>query len=145
MNKRTKPIAQIIIHASYSPTHLDIGADTIRQWHLERGFDDIGYHYVIRRDGTVEKGRPLEYIGAHCLGQNSDSIGICLVGGWEEKFDYTQFQMRALDDLVSSLLDTYGTIKKIAGHNEYTRKKACPCFNVAEFYKYDNMGLSGAK
>jgi len=114
---------------------MDIGADTIREWHVHgNGWNDIGYHYVIRRDGTVERGRPVEVAGAHTKGENLTSIGICLIGGrghnGKPEVNYTAAQWRALHDTVVRLRARFG-IKagKVYGHNDFS-SKACPCFNV---------------
>lgn len=74
----------VVWHCSATRPGLDIGAHEIREWHLSRGFDDIGYHLVIRRDGTLETGRSLDSIGAHVAGHNADSVGICMVGGLDQ-------------------------------------------------------------
>lgn len=73
-----REVQKHIIHCSDS-TFGDVAE--IRRWHIARGFNDVGYHFVIRRDGEVEMGRTLETIGAHCKGHNTNSIGTCLVGG----------------------------------------------------------------
>jgi N-acetyl-anhydromuramyl-L-alanine amidase AmpD len=98
---RNKP-SKIILHSSDTPPSMDIGVAEIRQWHLERGFRDIGYHYVIRRNGIVELGRHEDIKGAHCKdgGGNNDSLGICLVG--RDKWTYNQ---------IESLCKLYGNIR----------------------------------
>lgn len=126
-----RDITKIIIHCSATPTDMDIGAEEIRGWHLARGWKDIGYHYVIRRDGTLEEGRPLEEHGAHTLGFNIGSIGICLVGG-EDRFDFTLDQMDVLVDLVEELEEKFPDAT-VHGHNEFS-SKACPQFDVAAFF-----------
>lgn len=133
---QTRPlekISQIILHCSATPSTMDIGAKEIRQWHLSQGWIDIGYHYVIRRDGTLEIGRPLEAVGAHCSGQNKDSIGICLVGGGlngEDKY-FTDAQFETAANLIRELQEKLGWMQ-IFGHNHYANK-ACPVFDVSEF------------
>ena len=109
--------------------------DEIRRWHVEdRGWRDIGYHYLIDRDGTVAKGRPVEQVGAHCKGHNTGTIGISLFGGHgsseRDKFsdNFTVEQNVALRELIANLSDTYG-VKKVTGHNQYAAK-ACPGFDV---------------
>lgn len=131
----------IIIHCSATPPSMDIGAEEIRKWHLERGFSDIGYHYVIKRNGELEVGRPLDKPGAHCKGHNARSIGVCLVGGAEKQggklisaCNFTELQWSALDLLVSSLLEKYPSIQSVRGHNEFAAKD-CPCFDVQEWLK----------
>ena len=77
-------ITTIAVHCAATTPDMDIGAATIDRWHKERGFSSIGYHYVIRRDGTLETGRPLNTPGAHVQGHNAHSIGICLAGGVDQ-------------------------------------------------------------
>lgn len=112
---------------------MDIGVEEIRQWHLEKGWTDIGYHYVIRRDGNVEEGRQDDQMGAHVKGYNQVTLGICLVGGWKGKFDFTRKQMDALEALVSALLLKY---KKavVKGHRDIDNKKTCPGFDVPQWW-----------
>ena len=78
-----REIKQIHIHCSATKTD-NISASTIRRWHLQRGWSDIGYHYVIGLDGKIEAGRPVSKIGAHAKGYNKTSIGICYIGGLSE-------------------------------------------------------------
>src|SRR5690625_2478479 len=77
----------IVAHCSASPPSQDIGVKEIDRWHRARGFFEVGYHAVIRRDGTLELGRDWDDIGAHARegGFNRTSIGVCLVGGVSEK------------------------------------------------------------
>lgn len=110
-------------------------ADCIRTWHVEeRGWNDIGYHYVIARDGEIATGRPLRVMGAHCYGHNKHSVGICLLGGARSAADdtfaehFTPAQDIALRDLLAKLKAEHG-VTRITGHNEYARK-ACPGFQV---------------
>lgn len=116
---------------------MDIGAAEIERWHRARGFFGIGYHYVIRRNGQLEKGRPLEKAGAHAEGYNANSIGICLVGGIDDKGkpqnNFTDAQWTELKRLVSELTEKYGALK-IIGHNEVAHK-ACPSFSVPKWLK----------
>lgn len=133
-----RSIEAIIIHCAATPSDMDIGVDTIRRWHVdERGFDDVGYHYVIRRDGTVERGRPEETPGAHVAGHNSRTLGICLVGGQgkdgKPDCNYTADQWAELEDLVEHLKAAYPDAK-IAGHRDYDSGKACPTFDVAAWW-----------
>lgn len=146
-----KTIDSIIIHSSATRVGMDVRASDIRKWHLERGFADIGYNFVIDLDGTVELGRPLTMNGAHCLGYNDHSIGICYVGGLDSfgnPYDSrTYAQKKSLHALVQNLMLTYPTITKVLGHRDTSPDlngdgkitpnewiKACPCFDVqAEF------------
>jgi N-acetyl-anhydromuramyl-L-alanine amidase AmpD len=132
-----RDISRIIVHCSYTPPSMDIGADTIRAWHVEeRGWSDIGYHYVVRRNGEIEDGRPVERMGAHARGNNSDSIGICLVGGMAEDggddCNFTRWQWEALSVLVDSLDEEYGHLEVI-GHRDVDDSKTCPTFDAIEW------------
>lgn len=77
-------IDSIIVHCSATKAGLDFTATDIDRWHRERGFNGIGYHYVIRLDGKLEKGRDVTLAGAHCKGWNERSVGICYIGGLDE-------------------------------------------------------------
>ena len=127
-------IKQIIIHCSATPEGKNIGATTIRGWHKERGFTDIGYHYVIRLDGTIEQGRPIEQIGAHCQGHNRNSIGICYIGGLSQKRQpkdtRTIAQRQAMKQLIQELQEQFPEAT-IHGHREFAAK-ACPCFDIED-------------
>ena len=134
----------IVIHCSATPADMDIGVEKIKHWHVvENGWDDVGYHYVIKRDGTLETGRDESMVGSHARAVNGTSIGICLIGGsnksgdWENNFLPEQFD--TLEQLISTLQDKYD-IKKIIGHYEVDDKKKCPSFNVKEWL--DNNGIS---
>jgi N-acetyl-anhydromuramyl-L-alanine amidase AmpD len=119
---------------------MDIGADTIRSWHVDgNGWSDIGYHSVIRRDGMAEPGRPLEQVGAHAKGHNKNSIGVALVGGRGKnglpEFNFTAAQLGTLEALMRTLMDRFNlTPDDIYGHNDVSTK-ACPCFNVRAWAK----------
>lgn len=130
-------INEIIIHCSATPEDKDITADTIRRWHKAQGWRDIGYHYVVLLNGTIEQGRPLEEAGAHCQGHNSNSIGICYVGGLAKdgktpKDTRTTEQKKALTTLLTMLEQQYPRTS-IIGHNTYANK-ACPCFDANKEY-----------
>ena len=131
-----REIHRIILHMAYTPPSMDIGAAEIDGWHKQRGWSGIGYHYVIRRDGTVETGRPVEHQGAHTKGENEDSIGICLIGGKHkarEGYDanFTSAQWRALDRLCRDLLIEYPEAQ-ISGHRDWGATK-CPGFDAVEW------------
>lgn len=137
----TRDITKIIIHCSATPPRMDIGAGTIKRWHTDpkpkgRGWSDIGYHWVIRRDGRVEQGRPEARAGAHVRGHNANSIGICLVGGTGEdgkpETNFTKEQWASLRGVVSGALVRYPGAT-VHGHNEFANK-ACPTFNASEWW-----------
>lgn len=126
-----REIKRHIIHASATPNHRDHGVKDIDRWHKERGFARAGYHFVIRRDGRLEEGRPLEQPGAHVQGHNADSIGTCLVGAGVAITDFTPAQLTTLRRLHGSFLVRFPGIT-LHGHREFTRSKTCPGFNIPE-------------
>ena len=139
MNRR-KATTMIILHCSATREGQDIKAKTIKQWHKDRGFDDIGYHYVIDLDGTIEKGRAEELVGAHCKGHNATSIGICYVGGCDKnmkpKDTRTPEQKRSMLSLVRKLVNKYKIpVTQIWAHHDFDKHKACPSFEISEFRK----------
>lgn len=142
----------IIIHCSATTARQDIGAKTINSWHLQRGiYSDrglTGYHFVIRRSGLIELGRDLQAIGAHALGFNARSVGICMVGGartakpgetpeWDSMMsdnNFTTQQFDTLARLVISLKDVWPSAL-VGGHRNFESNKACPSFDVYEWQK----------
>lgn len=117
-----RAIRKHIIHCSDS----EVGdVRLIRQWHLERGWDDIGYHFVIRRDGEVEAGRMLDVVGAHCQGHNADSVGTCLVGVKE----FLPGQLAALKRVHAMLKGLWPEVR-VFNHREFNLGKTCPNFDV---------------
>lgn len=128
-----REINLIVVHCSATHPHLDIGAKEIRQWHTEKGWSDIGYHYVITRNGNLDLGRPLESAGAHVKGYNDNSIGICLVGGvndaMEPSANFTLNQYVALERLIIDLKAQF-PFATICGHRDLDKGKACPSFDV---------------
>lgn len=143
----------IVVHCSATPPGMDIGADEIRQWHLKRGWLDIGYHFVIRRDGTIEQGRPRDVQGAGARGYNHNSIHICLVGGVRRgrhkgnnsvgfvvkdvpENNFTPEQFASLRKLIFEELVPYAPKAVVLGHRDLPGvKKACPCFDVREWIR----------
>lgn len=123
-----RPINSFVVHCADTPASMDIGAAEITDWHTQRGWSDIGYHFVIRRDGTVEEGREIERPGAHVRGHNSDTIGICLVGG-KGGFNFTIAQIDALRILKIQLEQRFGS-KPWVGHTDLDSGKTCPNFDV---------------
>lgn len=129
-------IDEIILHCSATPEGRHVTVDDIRRWHLQRGFSDIGYHYVVYLDGSVHSGRPLEKAGAHCTGHNARSIGVCYVGGCAPdcktpRDTRTAAQRSALHELVADLQRRFPGAK-VSCHNQYA-KKACPSFTLDRF------------
>lgn len=138
LKKSTRTINEIIVHCSATPEGKDYTLDTIRQWHLQRGFSDIGYHYVIHPDGKVEEGRDVNIAGAHCSGHNSKSIGICYIGGMtadnkKAKDTRTREQRASLWAYLKALREFYPSAS-IHGHRDFAAKD-CPSFDATEEYK----------
>ena len=154
-----RTITLIILHCSATPEGTDIGAAKIDEWHRARGFAQIGYHWVVRLDGTIEQGRPEELTGAHCKNHNLHSIGVCYIGGLrrapkgDKKAFYpadtrTPQQKQALEQLLKELHQRYPTAL-IVGHRDMSPDlnhdgritpnefiKACPCFDTVLEYRH---------
>ena len=151
-----KETLYIVIHCSATKPTQNIGAEEIRHWHVvDNGWREIGYHYIIRRDGIVEKGRPEDEIGAHVKDYNVASLGICMVGGVNDKgkaeANFTPPQWKALSTLVRKMKQKYPKAA-ICGHrdlspdlnhdgcitpNEYV--KECPSFDVRDWVKREKI------
>lgn len=129
-----RKIDEIIIHCTATPEGRDVSVAEVTAWHRERGFRTIGYHYLVRLDGRVEFGRPVAEVGAHCLGHNARSIGVCYAGGLDRhgrpKDTRTPEQKAALKTLTAYLRRAYPGVT-VHGHCEFAAK-ACPCFDVKE-------------
>lgn len=140
-----RKINRVVVHCSATPVSLDIGAKEIREWHKNKGWKDIGYNYVIRRDGTLEGGRDLdkdgdyeEEIGAHAEGFNKDSIGVCLIGGVNKnnkaEANFTFSQYACLINLLKDIFGRHGAVE-VLGHKDLPGvSKDCPSFNVKAFF-----------
>ena len=116
---------------------MDIGVDEIRDWHVNgNGWSDVGYHWIICRDGKLEEGRKESVIGSHAKGHNTYSIGICLVGGKgfndKPEFNFTYAQMDTLAGLVDNIKSRFENLD-VMGHNEVS-SKTCPNFDVRAFF-----------
>lgn len=128
-----REIDLVILHCSASRLP---GQDAamIREWHLARGWKDIGYHWFIGFSGLVEMGRAESVVGAHCEGKNARSVGVCLAG--LEEGEFTPEQWRALAGVLAGLKRRYPKAE-LVGHNEFS-SKLCPVFQVQhwkEFWK----------
>jgi len=132
-----REIDKIIFHCSATIEGQNISAATIKRWHVrDRGWSDIGYHYVIGLDGKIESGRPVNKQGAHAKGYNKTSIGVCYIGGLSKnkraKDTRTDAQKNAMIKLIKTLKNIYPDAT-LHGHREFS-KKACPCFDVQKEY-----------
>lgn len=157
--KSKRIINEIIVHCSATREGFDYTISDITNWHKKRGFTTIGYHYVIYRDGSIHTGRNINVSGAHCEGHNSHSVGVCYIGGLENrlnpknwKYDIpkdtrTAAQKASLLKLLKELKRLYPTAK-IIGHRDTSPDKngdgliepsewikACPSFDAKEEYK----------
>jgi N-acetyl-anhydromuramyl-L-alanine amidase AmpD len=141
-----RKINKIILHCSATKEGQNFTTTDIERWHKQRGFAKIGYHYVIYLDGSIHKGRDISEIGAHVQGQNSNSIGICYIGGLDAngkpKDTRTNAQKSAIVQLVADLKRQFPD-SEVLGHRDYSPDrngdgiieewewlKACPCFDV---------------
>ena len=140
----------IVIHCTATKNGVPVSVEQVRSWHRERGFKDIGYHYLIDVDGTIRRGRKEAQVGAHALGYNSNSIGVCMVGGvgGKDKLNpgvYSDAQMHSLHALVADLMDRYPGCE-VVGHRDLSPDldedgeiephewtKLCPAFDVSEW------------
>lgn len=126
----------IIVHCSATPEGRNVAVADIDRWHRERGYDGIGYHYVVYIDGSVHEGRPLNKVGAHCKGHNAHSIGICYIGGVDlngkPKDTRTLAQKDALVNLLMRLKRRFPKAV-IRGHRDFAAK-ACPSFDATKEY-----------
>ena len=141
IKKSKRAITEIIIHCTATPEGKDYTIDDVRHWHKDRGFSDVGYHYVIGRHGEVWEGRDVDIQGAHCAvgGHNRNSIGVCYVGGisslnGKAKDTRTLAQKAAMLNLLNELLETYPNAK-IYGHHDFDKGKDCPCFDAKTEYR----------
>ena len=137
--KSKRDITEIIIHCSATPEYKNYTAADIRRWHKQQGWSDIGYHFVIQLDGTIEEGRDVDIVGAHCHGYNQKSIGICYIGGMDAenrhpKDTRTELQKNALLSLLIDLRCMYPHAR-IYGHHDFEPRKACPSFDAGTIYK----------
>lgn len=140
----------IVVHCSATKEGKSYDREDIKRWHLARKFNDVGYHFVIKLDGTIELGRPLNKIGAHVKGGNTGTIGICYIGGLDSngkpKDTRTEEQKESLLNLINTL-KSLTSAKKVLGHRDYSKDlnnngiiepneyiKACPCFDAKKEY-----------
>lgn len=132
----------IVVHCAATKPDMDIGAAEIDVWHKNRGFEKIGYHDVIRRDGRVEQGRDIDDVGAHVKGFNNLSVGVCLVGGVDKKNrpenNFTPEQFKSLKRLLRFYMAKYPKAM-ILGHRDLDDGKACPSFDVQDWLREEHF------
>ena len=153
MELKPEKITTIVVHCSATKATQDIGAKEIDEWHKDpvkhppHGWLMIGYHAVIRRDGAIEGGRPLNVVGSHVFGHNTYTLGVCVVGGLDSngkpEDNFTPEQYRALAGLITNWRATFPSIRDVCGHRDLSPDvdgdgvvekwewlKDCPCFDV---------------
>lgn len=147
LRKSKRRIDEIIVHCSATPEGVDYTMSKIKADHLKQGWSDIGYHYVIYRDGSIVNGRNVDLVGAHCSrgGHNTHSIGVCYIGGIENKKGVPYSKLKAKDTRTeaqkNSLLSLLVDLKKlypdakIYGHRDFDNRKECPSFDAKTEYK----------
>ena len=135
----------IAVHCSATKPSMNIGAADIDRWHRQRGFKCLGYHFVIKRDGTVEEGRPVDQVGAHVENWNSVSVGVCMVGGVSEKDvniaenNFTEAQFESLKKVVTDLKKRYPKAS-VQGHRDFPKvAKSCPSFDAKAWAKQNGF------
>jgi N-acetylmuramoyl-L-alanine amidase len=127
----------LVIHSSATPAKMDVDIKDITEWHVARGFTTVGYHFVIKRDGTRQTGRPVNDVGAHVVGHNHHSVGICMVGGVADDTktpanNFTKAQWTTLYLTLVELHIIYPTAV-IVGHKDLALNTECPSFSVSEY------------
>lgn len=139
MYSNHRAIDRIILHFTATPEGRDVDISDVRSWHKERGFDDVGYHFLIKLDGTIQRGRPIDVVGAHCYGYNRKSIGVCYVGGLSEDMSKvldtrTERQKDSLELILGTLLKIYPNAD-LCGHNDLSSTD-CPGIDVKSVYAH---------
>jgi N-acetylmuramoyl-L-alanine amidase len=130
--RKLNQIDKIIIHCSDSDRPEDDNIFSIRRWHWEKGYQDIGYNFVVTKSGEICEGRRIDYWGAHCIGENRYSIGICLTG----KHEFTEAQFKATKELCEDLIfkdpvsPNLNSWKRVFPHSKFNPNKTCPNFPI---------------
>lgn len=132
-----RKIDLIIVHCAATPEGKDFNVSDIDRWHRQQGFKSIGYHFVVRLNGEVERGRQIAEVGAHCKGHNATSIGVCYIGGLDAdgnkpKDTRTVEQRKAMRNLVKTLKHVFPEAV-VRSHRDFAAK-ACPCFDATREY-----------
>jgi N-acetyl-anhydromuramyl-L-alanine amidase AmpD len=143
------PITHIVLHYSATYADQDLDIRDIDKMHRARGFNGVGYHYVIKRDGMIERGRKETEVGAHVGGQNTGKIGICLIGGLERPSgpnvgvdNRTDAQKQSAASLIRDLLTRYPWAK-VVGHRDLAAT-LCPAYDAAAWWASVNKPVVNA-
>ena len=146
-----REIKSVILHCTATTLDKVLTVKEVRKWHVQgRGWSDIGYHFLIHQDGTIERGRHIDKVGAHTWGNNYGSVGVAYCGGvvkksktildkekgkdksrYTPKDTMTKEQEKAFRDLFGMLEVFFGELK-LSGHNNHTNAKACPSFKMRD-------------
>lgn len=136
-----RKINEIIVHCTATFAEQKVTIEILRKWHKQRGFKDVGYHYLIDIEGNILTGRPVEQVGAHCKDHNAHSIGVAYTGGLGDDAKpantLSEKQKVALVQLLRELKERYPEAS-IHGHSEFANK-ACPCFDVQQFVEEEGL------
>lgn len=137
--KSKRTITKIVIHCLQTPVQRADSAEDVHQWHLDKNWSGIGYHYVIQADGTLQVGRGIDYDGAHVYQHNKNTIGVAMAGGMTvdkviAENTFTKDTLYVLDDLIRKLMCMYPDVP-IYGHREIDAHRSCPCMDIPEFIK----------
>lgn len=146
---KPEDVKYLVVHCADTPPDMDIGVQEIDRWHRKRGWNGVGYHYVIRRDGTLETGRASSTPGAHVRKFNRQSLGICLVGGRaaegkEPENNFTREQLEVLAILLDECL-VIAPHAEVVGHRDLDSGKACPSFDVKKWWLDLQAALEGCR
>lgn len=136
--RKLSDISTIILHCSATDASYMDDIVPIRWGHIyDNGWEDIGYHYFIRKDGTIQIGRQLDWVGAHCEGYNINSIGICLSG----EFVFNKIQFAAAAVLIDVLAEYLNGLKpkSVYPHRHFNKRKTCPNFSLANVAKFSTQ------
>jgi len=128
-----REINKFIVHCADTPNDFRFDIDDITKWHIQRGFKTVGYHFVILTNGFIQRGRPIEDIGAHTQGHNKDSIGVCLIGG-RPPGEFTEAQYKSLKDVYNQCCEITNKQLQIFGHRDFDKGKTCPTFDVKKVF-----------
>ena len=136
-DKPSRKINRVFLHCSASDHEHHDDVSVMRKWHLDRGWSDVGYHFFIKKDGTLQEGRPLNRTPAAQRGHNTGTIAICLHG--LDVFKFTREQFRTLYSLCDRIDMAYERQVTFHAHNEVAAK-ACPVFDVKQVLQLDSVG-----
>lgn len=132
--REIKYIDTIIVHCSASDRPEDDDISVIKDWHIKRGFAEVGYHYFVKRDGTIQKGRDMYKIGAHCIGHNLYSVGICVAGN----HIFSDDALKGLYTIIKNTMYRVNVKKeRVLPHSYFDKQKTCPNFSLDKIWQFE--------